>query len=76
MRQGREFDVYRREAIEEIFAKPSIFYHRLEVSVRCCNHSDVHAANRRRTYALDLLVLQHAEQFCLQGERKLTHFIQ
>ena len=44
--------------------------------MRCCNHSDVHATNRWRTYALDLLVLQHSEEFRLQCQGKFTYLIQ
>src|SRR6266404_5909695 len=71
--QGREFDVYHREAVEEVFTKPSTFYHGSEIPVRCCNHSDIHATNRRRTYALDLLVLQHSEEFRFQCQGKLPY---
>jgi hypothetical protein len=64
------------ESVIEILAKRSIFDHRLQVSMRSCNHPNIDVSYFSRTDLRDFSLLKDAEQFHLRIERKFADLIE
>ena len=75
-RKRRNLQFHRGEPEIEIFAELSLAGHLLQVAVSGGHDAHVHFGDRRRTHALDLMVLQNSQQFGLHRQRHFSDFIQ
>ena len=64
------------EAVEEIFAEASGENFGAQIAIRCGDHSNVNGADFGRADALDLAILNYAEQLGLHGKRSFADFIE
>src|SRR5215471_9119128 len=64
------------QAVVQIAPEGSLFDHLLQVPVSSRNHAYIHLLSARAAQPLKLALLQDAQQFGLQVERNVTHFIQ
>jgi len=71
---GLELD--HRKAIEKIFAELLGGDHGAEIAMRRGDHADVDLTGLQRTEALDLLILQGAEQFALRRQGHVANFVE
>ena len=66
----------RAEAVEKIFAEASGENFGAQIAIRCGDHSNVNGADFGRADALDLAILNYAEQLGLHGKRSFADFIE
>ena len=74
--QRRHLEADDIEAVVEVLPEPSLADLLLEVPVRCCQDPYIHGPCRRAAEGLDLLLLQEAENLCLEGGRHLRDFVE
>ena len=64
------------EAVEKVLAEAALCNFRFEVAVGGRHHAHVHLARPGSAYGLDLVLLQHAQEFDLQKRIHFAHFVQ
>ncbi|MNV55873.1 hypothetical protein D3C71_1481240 [compost metagenome] len=64
------------EAVQQVFAEAAFTHHLFEVEVGGCKDAHIGASSDRITDPLVFLVLNEAQQFGLQGQRKITDLIE
>src|SRR5512139_2650615 len=74
--QRRQLNRKDGQAVEQIAAKPTGFAVLLEIVIRCSDHAHVELAHLVFSDALDLLVLQHAQQLALELEGNLANLVE
>ena len=74
--QGRQENGEDIEAVEQIAAEGFFLHHFFQVTVGGGDKTHIHIMRFHAAKAFKGPFLQHAQQFCLGHERKLTHFVQ
>src|SRR5437899_9481459 len=64
------------QTVVEVDAKFAPLHHLRQITVRCSHQPNVHLVSPSAAQALELLFLQDTEQFGLQCQRNIAHFIQ
>ena len=75
-RERRHANLNRAQAVEKVFAKPPGQNFRPDVAIGCGDQPDLDVANLWRAHALNLPVLNNAQQFDLHGWRHFADFVQ
>src|SRR5215470_3008847 len=76
MAQRRQLDGKYRQAIVEIATETTGFALLFEIVIGCCDHTHVELPFMILADALDLLLLQRAQQLALELEGDLAHLIE
>ena len=73
--QGRHVDLYRRQAVEQVFAEFALGYRRRQVDVGGGHNAHVGALHLARAHLQKFARLQHPQQARLGGEGQLGHLV-
>ena len=76
LRQPRHFDFHHREAVVQILPKTLLGDRVPQVVIGGGNDTNIHFAGAQRSHSLHFLILEHAQEFCLSGERHVSDLIQ
>src|SRR5213593_4399437 len=74
--QRRDVDRHHAETIEQVTPKFAALHALLEVAIRRRDDPDVHLDRARATDALELLLLEHAQQLRLQIQSHLADLVE
>src|SRR5215212_6633782 len=74
--QGREFDGYDRDAVEQVFAETPLLDHRGEVAVRGGDDARVYRSLLVRADGANLPLLKDAQELDLHGRRHLAYLVE
>src|SRR5271170_4619702 len=74
--QWRDIDGDNVQSIVKILAKGSLLERLAEIAIRGCDQAHIHLHRFRATQALELALLQDAEQFHLRYRRNVSNLIE
>lgn len=74
--QGRQRNLHHIEPVIQIVAKGSLFHQGCQIFVGGGHHANIHLDFLAAAHALELALLQNAQQFDLEIRRQLRYFIQ
>src|SRR5258708_3981496 len=74
--EGRQQEGENIQTIIQVTAKLPASDHLREISIRCGHQSDIYFMSSTAAQSLELLFLQHTQQFRLQGRGDVTYLVQ
>ena len=74
--QCRQFELYEIQPIKQILAKLALTHRRIEIAVGCSDHARRNGHAIGGTNRLHFLLLQSAQEFCLQIDGQVAAFVE